>query len=245
VWGSQGIWGLNPYQALDDSEENAVTGILWDFHDTGHEINFGQKINGRLVPVSRVFPASEDKVVLSASEVLQVIERWRPRDLVQLHAAFYEAGAIDEKDLDMIFVNHGAFADIVERDYVHDSDDEFVAQTGSSADPSRVVRNSPPPGLPGSNLVAALDGTYLVAIKFEDPYQARDYEYPLAMQAGISVAFKMPPPYYPSKATFSPLNEDGTTMPAVLEFNSEEYWEYISSGPEETAVFKRISINDN
>ncbi|MGK2926933.1 MAG: hypothetical protein ACSLE2_15070, partial [Lysobacterales bacterium] len=127
VWGLQGVWGLGRYQT-DDSEENAVTGILWDLHDTGHEINFGQRVNGRLVPVSRIFPASEDKVALSASQILDVIHRSRPRTLDQLHGAFYDEGVISEKDLDMIFVNHGAFADIVERNYVHDSDDEFIAQ---------------------------------------------------------------------------------------------------------------------
>jgi len=240
VWGNQGVWGLSRYQMLDDSEENAVTGILWDLHDTGHEINFGQRVNGRLVPVSRIFPASEDKVALSASQILDVIQRSSPRTLVQLHGAFYDAGVISENDLDMIFVNHGAFADIVERNYVHDSDDEFIAQTGSSENPGRLVRFSPPPGLPGSNLVSTVDATYLVSVNFEDPYQPYGYDYQLAMKTGVRVAFKMPPPYYPSRATFTRLSEDGEPLADAIEINSEDYWNYMLTNPAGDAVYQQL-----
>jgi hypothetical protein len=241
VWGSQGFWTQNPYQLVDGAEENAVTGILWDLHDRGHEINLGQSVNGSLVPVSRVFPASEDKVALGAPEILKVVQHSRARTLVQLHGAFYDAGAIGERDLDMIFVNHGAFADISERNYVHDSDDEFTAQTGSSVDPPRRVRNSPLPGLPGSNLVSMVDATYSVSINIAEPYQAQSYEYPLTMQAGVSVAFRMPPPYYPSTARFFPVTDGEKAKVAVLEISSEEYWDYIRSGPAESAVFRRLT----
>jgi hypothetical protein len=110
--------------------------------------------------------------------------------------------------------------DVVERNYVHDSDDEFIAQTGSSENPGRLVRFSPPPGLPGSNLVSKVDATYLVSVNFEDPYQAYGYEYQLAMRAGVRVTFKMPPPYYPSRATFTRLSEDGEPLAGAIEINS-------------------------
>jgi hypothetical protein len=192
------------------------------------------------VPVSRVYTASEDTVALSASKILDVIQNARPRTLVQLHGAFYDAGAIGEKDLDMIFVNHGAFADIVERNYVHDSADEFVAQTGSSEAPIRLMRSSPPPGLPGSNLVSPIDASYLVAVTFENPYQAYSYDYPLEMEAGVTVPFKMPPPYYPSRTEIFLVSDGERSTAPALEFDSEEYWRYIRSNPEPSAVFKRI-----
>jgi hypothetical protein len=50
----------------------------------------------------------------------------------------------------------------------------------------------------------------------------------------------MPPEYYPTKAVFSPVSADGKKLPAVFEISSEEYWAYIRSGPEKSAIFKHI-----
>jgi hypothetical protein len=107
-------------------------------------------------------------------------------------------------------------------------------------DPPRRVRHSPLPGLPGSNLVSVADATYSVSIDFAEPHQAQSYEYPLYMRAGVSVAFRMPPPYYPSTARLFPVTDGEKAKVAVLEISSEEYWQYIRSSPEASAVFKRL-----
>ena len=60
------------------------------------------------------------------------------------------------------------------------------------------------------------------------------------LKEGERVKFRMPPPYYPSKAEIFRVIEGVPEPAAVLEFGSDEYWQYIASGPEDSAVFKRI-----
>ena len=63
------------------------------------------------------------------------------------------------------------------------------------------------------------------------------------MQAGVPEPFKMPLEYYPSKAVIVPVTDGEEGLSAALEIGSDEYWQHIRSGPEASAVFKRITAN--
>jgi peptide/nickel transport system substrate-binding protein len=55
--------------------------------------------------------------------------------------------------------------------------------------------------------------------------------------------FEMPPPYYPSRATITPISEGDKAASGTLQIESEEYWEYIQSGPAADEVFKTIQAS--
>lgn len=238
------VWGAGT------DEENAVSGILWDFHDGGREINLGHFLNattsggsysgGTPTQVSRVYPQSVDQVSLDASTILNVIDRNQVNTLVDLYNSFVST-RISAVDLDMIFVNHGAFADVVSRDYVHESAAEKPAETGSKNSPVRLTRNTPPPHLPGSYIVSDTDSKYNVTVNFESPFDYYDYSYLRDMKAGERMYFTMPPQYYPSVATITPVPADDEQTPVEIRIQSDVYWDYINSSPPRDAIFKRVS----
>lgn len=228
------IWG----PGID--EEFAIAGILWDLHDGGIETNRGFiGANGTLLPSSRVLAAFDDKVTLDAKTIIDTINANEPLTLVDIYNSFN--GLVPTADLDMIFVNHGAFADIVQRNLVHDSRNETISQTGET--PNRMYRAKVLPDLPGSYLVSDKDMMFNVTLSHVQPFEYYDFSYVLAMNAGVPTYFEMPPEYYPSKAILTPLSEDGEPLPGSVEIDSADYWSYIGSSPPENSVFKRISAS--
>jgi hypothetical protein len=238
VWGLAGVWGAGEYAT--GYEEEAVTALLWDFHDRGTEINLGQRINGVLVPVSKVYPMSVDDAAVDAARMLTVIDRNEVRNLVELRTVFGDTSTISRVDLDMLYVNHGIFADIVERNYVHDSVAETIGETGSSSDPARAVRHSPRPNVPGAFVISATDAAYRVAISFDEPYASYGYTYRLDLEGGVRRRFEMPPPYYPATATVTPLDEDGEPLPGGIVVTSDDFWSYVRSNPPPDGVFRTL-----
>lgn len=67
------------------------------------------------------------------------------------------------------------------------------------------------------------------------------YSYTLELEPGVPAYFTMPPEYYPSKAELRPLM-DGKRGAVVLEIDSDDYWNYIRSGPEESAIFRQLTL---
>lgn len=221
-----------------DDEEFAIAGILWDLHDGGMETNRGFMHNGTLVNPSRVLPSFDDKVALDAKTIINTINANEPLTLVDIYDGFN--GLVPQADLDMIFVNHGAFADIVQRNYIHDSWNETISQTGET--PSRLFRAKVLPNLPGSYIVSDKDVLYNVTFRHVEPFGYYDFSYILDMKAGTPAYFKMPPEYYPSKAIFASLSSVGKQLSSGFEIDSDEYWSYIHSNPPKDGIYKRISI---
>jgi len=239
VWGELlGVWA--PAETYTWGEEDAVSGILWDLHDAGKEINLGQNIDGTLVPLSKVYPVSVDEVSLDDHAILNFMATTKPKTLEELYDDLVNIMPIPEQDVDMIFLNHGVFADVVERNYVQDSTAEPIGPTGSSEDPVRPVRQSPKPRLPGSNLLSTVDATYLVTVHFAAPYQAYDYEYRFDAKADTPIPFEMAPQYYPSTATFTRLSEDDKPLPGATEIDSADYWKYMLTNPAADAVYRTL-----
>ncbi len=219
-------------------EEWAVAGVLWDLLDPGKEIALQHSVNGVLLDLSRVYPAPVDEVSLDEKLILQVIQKGKPQTVVDLYNA-YAGTYVSRVDLDMIFLEHGFFADTVERNFIQDSAAEIIPQSGNS--PDRLDRESPAPTLRGSYILSDAGGTFDVAVTLsQDGAEQYHYSYTLQLEPGVPAYFTMPPEYYPSTAAFSPLL-DGKKGPAVLEISSDEYWQYIRSGPEQSAIFKRIA----
>ena len=241
------IWG--PY----DAEEEAVAGILWDFHDKGIEINRGHFMNatvsssgsyvgGTLTLVSRVYPQSSDAISHSAPVIMQVIERNQVKTLVDLYSAFVSEGLIGSTDMDMIYVNHGVFADVEDRNFVHDSANEKIGESGSKSSPVRLVRSTPPEELPGSYIVTDADSTFNFTIRLDSPYDGYSYSYLREMKAGERMYFRMPPEYYPSTLTVTAVSTDAEPMKELAEIYSGDYWTYINSSPPKDGIFKRLSV---
>ncbi|HKU49240.1 MAG TPA: hypothetical protein VJP79_04770 [Nitrososphaera sp.] len=235
------IWGQ-----FGQDEEYAIAGILWDFHDPGREIDLGYRLNGIgvVIPVSKVYPSSMDDVTLDDKTIITVIERNQPKTIMDVYNAFVGT-RISAVNLDMIYVNHGVFADIADRNYIHDSATEKVGESGSASGPERLVRTTPPPQIRGSSLVTDSDARYNVTIDFDDPYSYYDYSYLLDMKAGEKTPFGMPPQYYPSVATLTSVPDDGGSIGGGIRIQSDEYWTYINSGPPSDGVFKEISPEDS
>ena len=159
-------------------------------------------------------------------------------NLIDLYGAF--SGDVSRQDLDMIFINHGAFGDISKRDLVHGTG-ELVGPTGSSESPERPVRSSPPPKLNGSYISTETNAIFEVKFSHEEPYSFYDYSYILNMTKGEPAYFGMAPSYYPSVAQFIPISQDGKLSgDSSLTINSTDYWNYIYSNPDEKAIFKTI-----
>lgn len=233
------IWG-----EIGTDEEEAIAGILWDFHDPGREINLGYTLNGTNLPISKVYTASMDDVTLDDKTIMAVIERNQPKTIMDVYNAFVGT-RISAVNLDMIYANHGVFADVVDRNYIHDSAAEKIGESGSKSSPVRLVRSTPPPQIPGSNVVSDGDATYNVTVNFDDPHSYYDYSYLQDMKAGEKVYFRMPPEYYPSVATITPLSNDGKSIDGGIKIHSDEYWAYINSNPPQDDVFKEISVGDS
>jgi hypothetical protein len=232
IWGPEGT-----------DEEVAVASILWDFHDGGREINLGYNLNGTSLPVSKVYQASMDDVSIDIPKIMVVIDSNEVKTLVDLYNAFVST-QISAVNLDMIYANHGVFADVVERNYVHDSAAEKIGESGSKSSPFRPVRTTPPPALPGSYIVSNVDATYNVTISFGPENQYYDYSYLQELKAGEKMYFTMPPSYYPSTATISHVSSQGHASPGEqIEIQSSEYWNYIRSDPPKEGVFKHLSSN--
>jgi hypothetical protein len=246
------IWGSGQ---LD--EENALAGILWDFYDRGLEINrgyfrnpaattsSGSYIGATLTPVSKVYPQSEDQISLSAPVIMAVIERNDVSTLVDLYNAFISERRIGSIDMDMIYVNHGVYADVVERNYIHDSAAEKIGESGSIDAPARPVRFTPPE-VQGSYIVSDAPATFNITINFVDELSNYDYSYLREAKPGEKMYFTMPPEYYPSTATIASIAADGSTLDSeVVTIRSDEYWNYINSNPPQDAVFRQISIKSD
>lgn len=235
---------VTTFFGLPEDEEFAVAGILWDLHDKSKEINLKHYVadgaDGPIwVEVSKVYPASTDQISLSAQKILEVINEKKPTTVVDLYNAFQ--GTVPKQDLDMIFVNHGAFADVADRNLIHDKSGEQVGLSGHK--PERMDRSSPAPTSPGSYLVSDADGKFNIEIIHEEPFSQYDFSYQLNMTGNEPAYFVMPPRYYPSKAIFNQISESGETVVSnSTTINSNEYWDYILSDPPRDGVFKNIPV---
>lgn len=238
-----------PFYYPEDAqtEELAIAGLLWDLHDGGEESheNFVVGVNEDLsylqVQLSKVYNRTSDQAALSDTQILSKIRSKLPMTLVDLFNAFN--GDVSKSDLEMIFINHGAFGDTSERDLIHEAA-ETVGQTGSVFEPVRPARFSPRPELPGSYIVAERNATFTVSMIHEEPNESYDFSYRVNMIADEQVYFEMPPSYYPSVAIFDQVSQDGKIIAEnALAIDSREYWNYINSKPEENGIFKKITVN--
>ena len=236
------------YFSLDrrNEEEWAVAGLLWDLHDSGREFHVAHMTSAAndptelWAPISEVYNVTRDNVALFDHHILDNIRSAKPMNLVDLYAAF--SGDVSRQDLDMIFISHGAFGDILKRDLVHGVG-ESVGPTGSTEAPVRPARSSPQPNLNGSYISSEGDAIFEVMFTHREPYSFYDYSYNLNMTKGVPAYFEMPPSYYPSIAQFFQVSPDGKISDdSSLNINSTEYWNYIYSDPEENAIFKTIEI---
>jgi hypothetical protein len=251
------IWGLSYNPDFNTSEEDAVVGILWDFYDRGLEINrgyfrngtvtgTGSYVGGTLTPVSRVYPQAEDRVSLDASIIMRVIDRNQVKTLVDLYNAFVSERRIGSIDMDMIYISHGVYADVIERNFIHDSTSEKIGESGSTSGPLRPARYTPPPEIAGSYIVSDTSATFNITINFVDELGYYDYSYFREAKPGEKMYFTMPPEYYPSVATISPVaTAVGMPESEVVTIRSDEYWNYISSNPSKEAVFRQISLKSD
>jgi hypothetical protein len=226
-------WGWNNFD-----EELAMAGILWDLYDPGKEVALKHRMNGRWLQISKVYPDVMDVVSLPEQWVVQQVLDGRFSTVWDLYNFLVVSGKMAPEELDMILLDHGFFADVEERDYIHDSTNEEIGYSGSTEGPNRPSRLRPVPSLPGSFLVSDSGGTFEVTTTLLQD-NAVPNSYTLDLEPGVPAYFTMPPEYYPSRAELRPL-VDGKKGPVVLEIDSDEYWQYIRSGPEASAVFRRL-----
>jgi len=236
VWGNSRIKDGRVEIKNPEYEEFAVAGILWDLHDNGDDDGIPN------TKMSKVYPLSVDNLSLPADQILKIIRDKRVQNLLQLRTAFSDE--LGKKPVEMIFVNHGAFDDTMIRNFIHDRSDEFVGDTGSKSDPARMTRHSPKPLLPGSYIVTSNDATFKIDIILDEPYEYYNFSYEINMTANKPQYFEIPPPHYHSKAVFSQVSDGKTLVPEAIVIDSEEYWRYIDSEPEEDTVFKIIPSKD-
>jgi peptide/nickel transport system substrate-binding protein len=229
-----------------DGEEFAVAGLLWDLHDSGQESHVSQVTSAFddphavLSPMSQTYNVTKDSVSLFDHHILDNIRTNKPMNLVDLYGTF--SGDVSRQDLDMLFINHGAFGDTSKRDLVHGTG-EPIGPTGSAESPERPIRSSPPPKFNGSYISSEGDAVLEVKFAHTEPYSFYDYSYRLNMTKGTPAYFEMPPSYYPSVARFFLVMPDGKQSDeSSLTINSTEYWGYIYSDPEQGAVFKTIGV---
>ena len=227
------VWGPSVH------EEFAVAGILWDFHDAGVETNSGSVVNGTLTPVTISPYPVKDEISLDGRSMLAMLDKSEPKTLEELWKMFYPN---HDSKATSILINHGAFADTAKRDWRYDGNRELPGETGSLVNPARMARYSPAPELPGSNLVSDTDSIFNVTINHVEPFSNYDYSYLVEMQSGQPTYFSVPPEYYPSKVTVTPLSADGRPLAGALEFDSDDYWQYINSNPPADGVFRKISV---
>ena len=234
---------------LHNDEDFAAAGLLWDLHDRGQESHTNHIVGGDdaslsflWAPISRLYNTTKDSLALSGERILDSIASSKPMNLIDLHGAL--AGGLSAQDLDMIFINHGAFGDVLTRDLVHDSG-ESVGPTGSAASPVRLVRSSPQPEINGSYVTSESDSVFEVKFTHIEPFSFYDFSYILNMTKGVPAYFEMPPSHFPSVAKFIRIMPDGKlSSESSLTINSTEYWKYINSNPNEDAVFKTVGIDE-
>ncbi|HKY54353.1 MAG TPA: CFI-box-CTERM domain-containing protein [Anaerolineales bacterium] len=229
-------------------EEWAIAGILWDLHDNGNEVNpkhvIGQDGNGQNIwaATSKIYPDSADTVSLSSEQILQTIKNNEPKTLFALHDAF--KNILSSQQLDMIFVNHGAFGDVAERNLVQDLSGEQAGPTGHTSE--RMVRGSDPPALPGSYLSTNGDAMLKIKLVHDEPFSNYDYSYILNMAANEPAYFEMPPSYYPSEALVDQVSSDGMTILSnVTVIDSHQYWDYIRKNPAPDGIFSAIQVSSD
>jgi peptide/nickel transport system substrate-binding protein len=237
------------YPEIRSDEEWAVAGLLWDLHDSGqethtlHKAGINEDLSDLWVELSEVYHTTADRIALFDGHILGNIRSDKPKNLVDLYSAFL--GDVSASDLDMIFINHGAFGDVDSRNLIHNVT-EAIGATGSTSEPARPGRMSPQPSLPGSYFATERNATFAVNIVHEEPYSNYDYSYRVDMTVDQPRYFEMPPPYYPSRAVFDQISPDGKILNAnVLTFNSSEYWSYIDSNPEADALFKTLPVSES
>jgi hypothetical protein len=177
---------------------------------------------------------------MTGPQILDLISISKPTDLVQLYTKL--TTELPKKDVDMIFVNHGAFADIINRNLKQDSLEEQIGYTGDPR-PSRILRSNVPE-IPGSYISSESDATFNVSLIHDPPYGNYDYSYTVNMTGGDLTYFQMPPEYYPSKAVFSQVTADGnrTLASKVLVIDSDDYWNYIEAGGNNNTAFKTVPV---
>ena len=228
-------------------EEWALAGILWDLHDSGSEVNprhvIGQDGKGQNIwaSTSKVYPDSRDSVSLSGEQILQVINNNEPKTLYALYQAFKSSTSAEQ--LDMIFVNHGAFGDVVDRNLVQDLTGEEAGPTGHATE--RLIRGSAAPALPGSYLSSSASATIRVMLTHDEPFNYYDYSYNVDIASGEPTYFEMPPSYYPSKALIEQVSADGRTISNVTVIDSHDYWKYIQSNPASDGIFGALQVTGN
>jgi hypothetical protein len=237
---------INTFSVPSNSEEFAIAGILWDLHDSGTEVNpkfvIGEDANGPIwASTSKIYPDSKDTVALSGEQILEVISKSEPKTLADLYNAFL--GTVSNKELDMIFVNHGAFADVADRNLIQDLSGEQAGPTGHM--PERMVRKSTPPALPGSFIQADHAATFNVRMVHKEPFSNYDFSYLLNMSGNEPAYFQMSPPYYPSKAIFDQVSSDGKTVLVsnATTVDSSKYWSYFLSNPAMDAIFITLPVS--
>lgn len=222
------------YNGPPDQEERAVTGILWDIHD---------KVQDRRSQLSTLYKTSIDMLSLPDWQILKIISDNHPMNLVQLHDNF--AANLPQDKVDMIFINHGAFADNLIRNLVQEVPAELPGFTGDTrTDPVNRVNRMKEPLVPGSYVVAQNDATFNISMIHDPPYSDSDFSYLDNMTKGKLTYFEMSPSYYPSKTVFDQVSADGnkTLAAKVLVIDSDEYWNYIESNPSEKQVFKTVPV---
>ena len=223
-------------------EEFAMAGTLWDFHDRGTEIGLGFMLNGTLTQPSKIYSTPKDEVSLDAKKILQVLERNKSKNAVEIYDSFVGA-TISQVDLDMIFMDHGFFADVIDRNFVHDSTGEKIPETGSKSSPARMVRHSPVPTIPGSYIMVDSGVMLNVTVQYSEPLEYSSYSYLVNASEGEPFYFIMPPKYYPSTAFVTPVSSEGEPLSESVRIESDEYWNYINSGPPHDGVFRQLSVN--
>jgi hypothetical protein len=161
-------------------------------------------------------------------------------NLLQLYDAF--VASVPQDKIDMIFINHGAFADTLIRNLIQEVPAELPGYTGDTrTSPDRHNRMKEPLA-PGSYITAKNDATFNISFIHDAPYSDYDYSYLVNMSKGDLTYFEMSPSYYPSKAVFDQVTQNGSVILVknAITIDSAEYWDYISSNPKENQIFKTV-----
>jgi hypothetical protein len=219
------------YNGPPDQEERAVNGILWDLHD---------KTSDRRSQLSTLYKTSVDTLSLPDWQILKIISDNDPMNLVELHDNF--VANLPPDKVDMIFINHGAFADNLIRNLIQEVPAELPGLTGDTRTvPDRHNRMNEPL-VPGSYIVAQNDATFNISMIHDPPYSDYNFSYLVNMTKDKPAYFEMSPSYYPSKAVFDQVTMNGSAalVKNAITIGSNEYWDYISSNPKNNQVFKTI-----